>query len=127
MAGPRHIINNAADLLDAAAEVVEERGWCRYTLESSDGRVCARGAMFVALTGRAEWGSITRYSAVPTFAEVTKMRAEAAVLRAVGHVLDPKARWKHDLAVWNNEVASSADEVVDALRAAAKNLREKEQ
>ncbi len=48
----------AAELRIKAAEIIEQRGWCQNTIESSDGSVCMVGAMRTAACGRAsDWSA----------------------------------------------------------------------
>lgn len=38
-------------ILDEMKRVLDERGWCKGTLQDGRGRVCLRGALAVVLTG----------------------------------------------------------------------------
>jgi hypothetical protein len=89
-----------AEVLEKAADVIDERGHCKGKLIDSSGRVCITGAICFAINGYAGGrpvGGITQYlhavigrdviswndAPERTAAEVTStMRAVAAVLRA---------------------------------------------
>ena len=47
-----------ADVLNRAAELIEERGWCQHSYHGSGGTLCAEGAIFEAIS---EFG-LPRYS-----------------------------------------------------------------
>jgi hypothetical protein len=45
---------NVAEIAFRAAEVMSERGHCKYALEDETGAVCFVGAVYVAMYGKAE-------------------------------------------------------------------------
>lgn len=85
----------AADVLNAAADLIEENGWCQGWSEDSLGRHCTLGA--VAAVGK------------PEPAEVITNAVEH-LRRATGVV---------GVASWNDEDGRTKEEVVETLRKAA--------
>ncbi len=91
-------------LLLEAADVIEQRGWCRHTRMNSRGEVCAVGAILSARWGfdRLDWGSW--YDDEPTREAVLNLRARVAsgTISGVGG--------------WNDTPDRTKDEVVAMLR-----------
>jgi hypothetical protein len=99
-------MSTVADVLDRAADVIAERGLCKRDYEGRDGSVCAVGAIRVAVTGRARTGfSLGQF--------VTYKSASDWASDVVG---SPVARW-------NDAQERTADEVIAALREAARRER----
>lgn len=89
---------NAADVLDKAADVIVERGWCQREYEGEDGRVCVVGAMGQVSHGK-PWNDA--YTALSTYLG-TRHTA---------------------LSYWNDVPGRTAGEVITALRSCAASLR----
>jgi hypothetical protein len=99
-------MNDTADLLDGAADILERDGWCQgvYASDPVDGPCCALGAIRRAATGTAfpawndDWDAITH--------------AGRALASMTGFV-----------PTWNDTHGRQAAEVTAALRAAAEKAR----
>lgn len=52
-------MSEVGDALLEAAGVVNERGWCQDTVEDSQGRVCALGAINVVVMGNAHGQTVS--------------------------------------------------------------------
>lgn len=85
-----------ADILRNAALILAERGWCQNSIVRPDGRVCAMGAIDLAISGRVRFG--------PLFEEVLFLLDEHL------HQCTPH---------WNDTPGRTADEVTAAMRATA--------
>jgi len=90
---------NAADVLDKAADVIVERGWCQGQFRNSAGQVCA-------------------LAAVHTAARTTPFTWVAD--EALGII---RKRVGMSVAYWNDAPERTADEVITALRECAASLR----
>ena len=101
---------DVADVLEAAADVIEERGWCQNFLMSEDGRVCLMGAVIVA----------TGEDLVPF---QTVCGRDPMAERAFGVVEEFLGRWP---SVWNDHAAQDKYEVIDLLKSVAKECRRNE-
>lgn len=107
----------AADVLEAAVDLLVTRGWCAWVLETETGRHCAIGAMI-----RGGFGVMPQ--------SVSVANRPPALERALGAVVEtvleqmPSAfitNWER-VAEWNNE-SLQPERVIDGLRLAAKELR----
>lgn len=54
------------DMLRAAADLIEKRGWCQHQLEDNRGRVCALGAL-TRVSGRAVGANAKAHLALENF------------------------------------------------------------
>lgn len=93
-----------------AVDVIISRGWCQNTLSSPDGRVCLEGALVLAAG--------VHPAAVHGQVKYTQLDEAAfanfyAALHAVNQVLPLPAF------AWNDEMATSQDDVIRALKEAA--------
>jgi hypothetical protein len=79
--------------LENAATLLRERGWCQGRFHDSRGRSCAAGAIRV-VTGDTD--------------------AELAARRALRRVVGGEA-----IALWNDKIGRTAEEVITALESAA--------
>lgn len=95
-----------ADVLDAAAEVIERDGWCQNRLRTNDGRVCLVGAVDRVArersTGSHGWWDVPSCKA-----------AVEAMFKSLNR--EPKD--------FNDDTGRTKFEVIDALRHCAKDLR----
>jgi hypothetical protein len=96
-------------LLLKAAEIVEQRGWCQRSFENLDGQVCALGAINLAHHDCSGWGS--RVFSGADLAVNAACRASQYVGRGIGYFT---------LANWNDTNGRTKEEVIAALRGAAK-------
>jgi hypothetical protein len=107
----------AADVLERAAEILKKDGHCQYIRELRDGRRCALGALGKAINGD-PWLDHTR-------ADITVL--SAAVLTHLRSPVTTPHPWAgkeaEDLVKWNNESARTEEEVIDAFLGAAQDLR----
>ena len=98
-----------ADILEKAAEVLEIRGWTQNTYEDAEGQVCAVGAIRVVAWGHSRWSGTGAIDY-----QVAGM-AQAAMSAHLG---------VRDLAIeWNDSPERTKEEVIDAFKHAAKDLR----
>lgn len=96
------IINDAGDVLEAAALEIENHGWTQYKLRSEIGKVCVVGAIYAVTSAKGELQSRVFYY----------------LQKAVGLCL---------ITVWNDSICKSQEQAVDTLRHAAKLSREAEE
>lgn len=92
-----------AQVLRRAVEIIDERGWCQGEYEDGAGRVCARGAIHVAIGGAPYVD--------PLSLEKNKFIWEVRCL-----VVDLIGE---GLAVWNDEPGRTVEQVRHALLTAA--------
>jgi hypothetical protein len=119
--GLRAQLEQAAADLDAAADVIDVRGWCRDALKDVQGRVCAQGAVLVAIRGVDTQPLVLAV----TVEDVARMDAAMLELRRYLALDDPHRAVS--VPYWNDLVARNQEEVTDALRRAAKDVRERVQ
>lgn len=96
---------DAADLLDAAHDVMLERGRCKGNYSDDTGRVCVLGAVNVADHGSPIW----------RVEHETATDASACLHSHLGQ----------SVSGWNDDPATTDDMAFDAFHTAAKELREK--
>lgn len=108
---------DAAELLDRTADVIEERGHAKESLEDEDGRVCLVGGLNVAAFGKA-------LNTLDTDASWSEL---LATLRTREQAVDALSAYlgvgRFGLVPWNNAPEREPFEVTDACRHAAKVLR----
>lgn len=107
---------NTADILDKAADLIEERGWHQGDYVGPTGCLCPYGAMYLAVgitpAGRGntnDWPGWTPDRGGP-FLDAARWLARYLRGRAVS--------------VWNDAEGRTKEEVVSTLRAAAQAARE---
>ena len=87
-----------ADIFDGAADLIERHGWCKGVAKDERGRLCAIGALHdAAMLTHCAFGFM----------------AEGQLEEELGR----------SVAEWNDEPVRTVQEVLDALRAAAKVAR----
>lgn len=91
---------NAVAVLRGAQNALMEKGWCKYALQEDDGRVCALGALNVAITGDAE--SIVQSIQSESYGDAYKFLLTEAERRGV-----------RDVADYNNTIAVSFNDIMD--------------
>jgi hypothetical protein len=117
--GVRAQLEQAAADLDAAADVIDVRGWCRNRLKDEQGRTCAQGAVLVAIRG------VSQPLVLVTVKDAMRMDAAMQELRRyLAPLYDGRDA---SVPYWNDLVARNQEEVTDALRRAAKDVRERVQ
>ena len=104
-----------ADTLDDAADYIENRGWIQGEVVDEHGHVCAVGAVELGANRHGDSD------------EWLPLRDHALLHLGDGLGL-PLAAWGDDpgdaVAIWNDHPERTQQEVLDALRAAAKSARE---
>lgn len=103
-------LTTVPDLLEQAAEVIDERGWHRGHYTDSDGRcVCLVGAVSIAAGLRPD--ALGFPDGAP---DKTRVAIAQTAVRAV-------ERWLSvdDATDWNDDDAEDVNQVVDELRACA--------
>lgn len=102
----------AADILTAAADVIAQRGKCTGDYTDEQGRVCALGALRLVLTGEA----------MPRpFDDRDRQVAYLDAMQALGRHLEAVDANAPAIYEWSD--ASTQDQVVAAMRAAANRAR----
>jgi hypothetical protein len=105
-----------ADILEKAAEVLETRGWCQYTYEAPSGEVCAIGAVRTAV-----WGAPLLMCVSREIVQEDYSKANGALKALADHV--NFQYWPEIGAFWNDAPGRTKEEVIDAFKHAAKDLR----
>ena len=101
-----------AEVLDQAHDILLADGWCQHKLHQETGEHCSVGA----ISETTRW----RYA--------IKIAAESALAEHLG--LPRSTRWHlacERIIPWNDAPGRTIDDVLDAFRGAAKDLRNKEQ
>lgn len=111
-----NVLEQAAADLDAAADVIDAKGWCRHRMQDPLGRVCAQGAVLSVLLNDLHQGM--------TSAEVVRLDVALEELR---RYLDRNPINGGSVPYWNDAVAGSQEVVTDTFRRAAKGVRERVQ
>lgn len=109
-----------ADILEKAAEVLETRGWCQGTYHNPAGRVCAVGAVRTAVWGAPLLRDLEREVSTKDYVKVN----EALMVLAEDIGLQ---NWNDLAPGWNDHPDRTQDEVIDAFKHAAKDLRNKKE
>jgi len=102
-------MDNVADILDAAADELECNGHTKNDLGTPDGPKCVTGAVFHV-----------------TNLDITDVPNVQGAFKALGDYLDLPKRHEWgglELLEWNNAPERTAEEVIDAMRNTAKELR----
>lgn len=94
---------NVSEVLDRAADVLEEDGWCQYSMHDELGRYCALGAI----------------KAVTPDPDAFAERGYAT--RALRDYLSPTRPFQ--ISKWNDNPDRTKEEVIDALQQAARLVR----
>ena len=90
------VVDELGQIMLKAADLLEKDGWCQHHLSNNEGAHCVRGALM-------EFGSA-----------YVVLQAEQR-LKAIGIPCDD---W-YGIVSWNNAPERTAEEVINALRAAA--------
>jgi hypothetical protein len=101
---------NTSEILDKAADLIEERGWNQGWYVNDCGGMCVRGAMFAAVGVAIP---VSKTAPWPTYEPQLGRDVYAATVVMDEHVRTPVERW-------NDYPRRTAAEVVEALRAAAR-------
>lgn len=92
------------EVLEAAAEYIEQHGWIKYRASNNDGNVCTLGAL-ASVCG---WERSMNYSAVPRLLDYQEAQG---LLQNIIH---------SSIGEWNDEPKRTEQEVLDTLQKAAK-------
>jgi len=104
----------ASDYADALADVLEERGWTQHAYEAEDGAVCLRGAVEYA------WAKLGELPGNYECLGLDRCLAEHLV---GGSPAFPTV----EQAIWNDAPGRTVQQVLDRLRAIAKDERRREE
>lgn len=118
LTNPRENYAFGADLLDQAAALLNERGWCQGMYMDEAGRLCAMGALGEA---RAKMKS-------PINEHTYAVSILADWLKTEGHpqcLCGQTACHRNAIAVWNDNACTEVTEVVYGLQKAAISARER--
>lgn len=108
-----------SQILEDAVEVLDERGWCKNNLVKYDGRVCLVGAIYQA----AGYISIDEYvhDGVSRHDWVLEDSSRAKCAEKARHAVT--VHLDQGAEEWNDQRATSKEEVQDLLMTVAKQLR----
>lgn len=114
----------AADVLDQAAKELTERGWCQGDLENSEGNVCALGALTRAaqsLMGDKYYN--LQNQAIERMAEFVLYQTLSDELKQA-HAQNPylSTSLLTPVALWNDKVAKSQEDVLLMFKHAREGL-----
>ena len=112
-----------AEIAYKAAGIMSERGFCQFTLQDEDRRVCHQGALMLAVTGRENvyidgnfWGF--PWNLTPEqykdFNEISDVSREILASRG----------WNHGVVDYNNDPGTTGEDVILLLKEAAAKLEE---
>lgn len=107
-------MTTAAELIDKAIEVINEKGWCRGVLENKQGQVCTLGAL-----EQARFQLNQERAANEVFAAI---RAYVSAKHAIGEVVAERSPQCSNIPTWNDVYAESADDVIEVLKIARENI-----
>ena len=93
-----------AKILNEAADVLAERGWCKGVYYSSDGKYCALGAI-MSVCDKHGIGHNTEFEAKKVLCE--QINPENKLITSTS------------ISDWNDKTAKNVDEVIDMLHKAA--------
>lgn len=125
------MMDNTANLLRRAADILGEKGWCQGSLTNPDGNVCAMGAFHQAAyeiyPEAQEFYSPADFSVM-----YDRMQVQSDAASAMAHVLDlPEPRYfselgltKNPIPAWNDAPERSAEDVILAMKNAAQHVEE---
>lgn len=107
-------LNPVADTLMKAADLLEKYGHAKHVRVAPDGSMCFLGALNAAQGQHSQMGPDT---------PLTKLASEAT-MKVLGLKIqnDGIQDARHAVADWNNEPWRTGQEVIDAMRKAAKSL-----
>lgn len=102
------INEDAADLLEKAADVIFTKGHCKGDLQNSEGNVCALGALELARKG------------------VRLNQEDITILRDYNYTLKLlRSKVGSGIASWNDAPERTPEEVMNTMKEVAKDLRNK--
>lgn len=107
---------NSAEILEKAADIIEANGLLKNQLWDANGQCCAVGAVMRATGGGVSFDSKQRQQRLET------VKALGVTLGLVPIDVDLPKAWRR-VVDWNNMDERTADDVIDAMRHAAKDLR----
>ena len=107
------IMVSVADDIDGGADVIERGGWVKHSSYTLDGRHCMTGAIH-----RQVMGSDNIHAAEATFWKLVGRR-DIAIHSLTSFV------GVDDVTLWNDAEERTLQEVLDVMRACAKDLRRK--
>ncbi|MGW5267185.1 DUF6197 family protein [Rhodococcus sp. NPDC003994] len=118
---------NAADALTAAAEVIEQQGHAKGVFFSKDGCYCALGALDLVANPHREGDDLHAEEHIDERPEDYPIYVEArGALAETIRANSTRTLSTSPFVVvteWNDDVLTTADDVVAAMRTAAENLR----
>lgn len=106
-----YIINDPADLIEAAAAEIDVHGWCQKEMQNCDGNICIAGGLYSALIGLNEAND---NSHIEHQVELLYSNTFDILSTAFGRPVSE----------WNDKVCADQDEAVETLRQIAKKYRE---
>lgn len=101
-----------AEILENAADLLEVHGWCQDRSRDDEGRMCAMGALYQSTFGPGVWECPSR---VEYDTEHGYLEATRALNRKIGT--------QRSIPGWNDNSERTADEVIEAIKATAKDIR----
>ena len=111
-----------AATLDAAADYLEQHGWCRGTLKDDSGRVCLVGSL-LAVTGH--WNETDKHFVIKGNGDARFRIAKAELCDYLGFMPHEDEFENGDILVeFNDKPERTSEDVVTTLRKAATRVRE---
>lgn len=114
---------DVADAIDDAADLIEERGWCQGAAMNVRGEFCMVGAIHYAVYGG--WKYVSEKSSKYADYASNSAKVKAAWSQIFKFLPDMKGNRprRHRIIKYNDAAGRTKQEVLDVLRAAAKDAR----
>jgi len=103
----------SSEVLNKAADYIEEHGWCQRKLGTKEGRACANGAMWAAIAG----------NPLATFEDHDVWRCQSEFFAESRKALaNHLGLSRYSIPDWNDAPERIADDVIYEMRICAKGL-----
>ena len=101
-------LDEVGQTLNKAADLIEQYGHAKFTVQDAEGRMCIQGAVYMAINDNVDWND-------------TPLSTKS--FEALSSHLGLKFTFQHEALVnvckWNNYEAQSKNEVLNLLRTVA--------
>jgi hypothetical protein len=114
----RYEVKTPAQIARQAAIIVRERGWTRYALENSEGRVCALGGLRAAAFGAAEVHGVRGRPNWEAYETAKRTLVKVMVEQITGVPAN------YGLTTMNDNMVGSGEELAGYMEKAAAKLEE---
>jgi hypothetical protein len=105
------VLSEVGQVLWDAADEIERRGWCQNDLVTAEGRICLQGAMYAVIGGAFHGVG----SSLRVVCSLTQQKLFYNANTALMNYLGIASPW-----MWNDRKGRTKEEVVTALRSAAR-------